>query len=242
MNEPTTLTGKTFDEVVEAMKDRLPADAYSEIESAKYLTQIDPSYLREKLTECFGLAGYGWWYDFTDDAFHVIEGTYSSGKKNFTVSIKRLELRYMYRLGDEILRSEAILASGGSTNSELGDAIKGATTSALSKAGAMLLFQLDVYKGILTHKNVRKLEDVTRSSPPEGNGSKKREKREETLKELRERAVMVPEEFGPTEYWSTRRVLDVDQDTAFAIVDETDGWAEALIALLDQFGGPEVAG
>lgn len=253
-----TLIGKTADEVVEIMKRKLDAGAYSAVPHASYLTEIDPAYLREALTEAFGLMGYGWYLSF--DALDLDIVKHDRKKKNqdtgeisewteFAVTLLTAHFHFCYRekKDGEILISHPILTTGSSTNRAKGDAIEGSITNSLGKAAKKLLWQLDVYKGKLTHNNAGR-----------GSGTKKKGKKgakstakknngngisltPEALLELRSRAIMDPTEFTPTEFWSIANGLGISKEDAEAIVKETSGWADAFIAIVDNFGGPEIA-
>ena len=58
-----TLTGMTMGEAIEKLKAVLPASAYKAVPGAEGLTDISPAWLTEVVTEVFGPAGAGWWYD-----------------------------------------------------------------------------------------------------------------------------------------------------------------------------------
>ena len=144
-----TLTGKTREEVVEKMTAVLSPDAYSEVGGAKYLTDINPAYLKEVATECFGLVGEGWYFEYdTEDMTVTFDGQPSAW-------LKKLSLYYVY-VDDEgqIFNSRAIHSPGGSDNRKVGDAMKGAVTDALGKCFSNLLWQIGIYKGEFSHKNV----------------------------------------------------------------------------------------
>lgn len=144
-----TLTGKTMDEVREIMVKHLEPEAYSEVGGASYLTDINPAYLREALTEAFGLCGVGWSFDYDTDDLVIIGGDRPEAY------LSRAELQFLIVKDDGTQAwSAPIIGMGGSDNRKIGDAIKGAVTQALGKAASLLLWQADVYKGKLSHKNV----------------------------------------------------------------------------------------
>lgn len=253
-----TLTGKTADEVVEIMKRKLEATAYSAVKHMSYLTEIDPAYLREALTEAFGLMGYGWFLKF--DALDLDIVKHDRKKKNidtgeisewteFAVTLLTARFHFCYRekKDGEILVSHPILTTGSSTNRAKGDAIEGSITNALGKGAKKLLWQLDVYKGKLTHHNAggggtrkRKAKKGAKSTAKKNNENGI-SLTPESLLEIRSHAIMDPGEFTPTEFWSVANGLLVSKEDADAIVKETSGWADALIAIVDNFGGPEIA-
>jgi hypothetical protein len=262
-----TLTGKTADEVVQLMKTRLEPSAYSEVPHATYLTEIDPSYLREALTEAFGLIGYGWMLDVEDHNIDIVEkegakidnrtGEVKKKWTEYDVTLIRADLKFRYREGEpdlpigraEIFLSYPIITTGSSTNRSKGDAIEGAITNAIGKAAKKLLWQLDVYKGKLSHKNAggsgkksgeksSKKGSKSTAKKINGNGGSLTPS---ALLEIRSLAIMDPSEITPTEFWTVSNGLKVSKEDADAIVKEVSGFADALVAVIDNFGGPEVA-
>jgi len=155
-----TLTGKTLDEVREIMVKHLEPQAYSEVGGAAYLTDINPAYLREALTEAFGLCGAGWSFDYQSEDIVIVGGDRPEA------FIKRAELKYLIVEDDgATVWSEPIIGMGGSDNRKIGDAIKGAVTQALGKAASLLLWQADVYKGKLSHKNAGQAAKAPQGKP-----------------------------------------------------------------------------
>ena len=255
-----TLTGKTADEVVEIMKRKLDAGAYSAVPHASYLTEIDPAYLREALTEAFGLMGYGWYLSFDALDLNIVDrhgtkkhketGEILSEWDEFAVTLLTARFHFCYRekKDGEILITHPILTTGSSTNRAKGDAIEGSITNALGKAAKKLLWQLDVYKGKLTHNNAGRGSGTKKKKAKKGSKSNAKKSNgngisltPESLLEIRSHAIMDPGEFTPTEFWSVANGLLVSKEDADAIVKETSGWADALIAIVDNYGGPEIA-
>ncbi len=245
MNVPQmmTLTGMTTDQVVSLFKERLEEGAYSEVTHMTYLTEIDPAYLREKLTEAFGIIGYGWWYEYEVGDLDIRE---TGDKGRFTATMKKFALFFRYVLGDpsngetDIRVSLPIISAGGSSNAAPGDAVKGAITNSLSKAGAMLLWQLDVYKGKLTHRTAGIKREI--NSKGKNNGDPTQVKKyQASLLQVRANALTSPEEFGSREYWKICNSLGVDGVAGTDILNESNGsWAIAAVAVIDNFGGIEI--
>ena len=245
-----TMTGKTLDQVKEILTAPLEDGAYKSVPGATGLTNIDPAYLREKLTEAFGLCGSGWWFGFGDDGLEVlyVEKTYKRNTpKEYKITearaiIRKFELFYTYRWeeGGEPLISTGVLSAGSSDDSDPGNAIKGAITNALGKAASMLLWQLDVYKGKKDGKR-----------PANGKESKQGRTGElpepitptisaPALLATRNDALMAPADYGATEYWEVAKALGVDREAGQAILKENGGsFADSLIKVIDQYGGPE---
>ena len=137
-----TLTGKTMQEVREYLDRTLPPEAYGDVPGRSYLTSIQPMYLRESLTDCFGAVGEGWWTEVVRETVEPIEG----GHNEWYGEI-RLEL--FYTLYDSVKEyiSRPITGFGGDASKHREDVLKGAFTNALGAAGKELLWQTGVYKG-----------------------------------------------------------------------------------------------
>lgn len=146
-----TLTGIPADQIAERLKAPLDPRAYKEIRGgsagAAGLTDIDTGYMVERLHEVFGPYGLGWRLEWDPEDVVILSGDRP------TVALKRAEFQYV--LVDEAGHRELVVApcTGGSTNNDLGYALKGAETSAIGNAVSKMLFQNDVYKGLLSHRN-----------------------------------------------------------------------------------------
>jgi hypothetical protein len=171
MDEIKTLTGKTMDDVLKHFKRLLPADAYDKVPGGANLTDISPVYLLESLTDMFGLCGFGWSvdYDPANVKLEAITKNRSSGGtyQVYSATVSKLELRYRYYLAGNMCLSDPIVSAGGSENDKPGDALKGALTNALSKCGASLLWQIEVYKGHVDHTNATALNARQAQSKPQ---------------------------------------------------------------------------
>jgi hypothetical protein len=159
LREYCTLTGFTMSEALTQMQAVLPPAAYKSIPGSNAdLTDIDPSYLTEWATRLFGACGIGWFYDYAPESLSIVatEKTAKSGRQytNYDALITRLELVYTYFDNDGNQHfSTPIVSNGGSGNEDRGYAVRGAITNAIGAAFAKLLWQLPVYKGIVTHQN-----------------------------------------------------------------------------------------
>jgi hypothetical protein len=141
-----TLTGLTMDEVSAKLQATLPADAYTALPGAANLTDINPAYLWETLTACFGLAGYGWFYKKGGLVTELVgDGT---KKSDWTRAMfDDFTLFYRLNVNGEIVTVDGIESNGASENADFSYAVRGATTNALGGAARMLLWQLQIYKG-----------------------------------------------------------------------------------------------
>jgi len=181
-----TVTGLTMAEVKELFTRVLPPKAYKSVPGGANLTDISPAYLAESLTQAFGPTGYGWWLDVSVQPIEVFQETRVSSKgKEYTVWCAYYDRAlFHYRLvvnGEETVVS--IETNGGSDNAEREYAVRGALTSAIGGAAARLLWQLDVYKGLLNHRNAGRYQKDgdngaarTRTSRPERGTSRTKPK------------------------------------------------------------------
>jgi len=164
-----TMAGISLQEALELLQVVLPPEAYKAVPGTKVagpdgrnrsLTDINPAFLVEKATQAFGPAGIGWWYAYDPDRLQTEQitkkkrggGTY----QQWRAVIPQFRLFFAYASEDgETKASKPILSSGASDNADLGYAIRGSITNAVAAAFAKLLWQNDVYKGLLHHENAR---------------------------------------------------------------------------------------
>lgn len=141
-----TLTGLTMPQVAETLQKTLSDDAYKSLPGAAHLTDINPAYLWETLTACFGLAGYGWFYKKGGLITELVDD--GTGKSNWTRAMfDAFTLFYRLDIDGEIVTVDGIESNGASENADFSYAVRGATTNALGGAARMLLWQLHIYKG-----------------------------------------------------------------------------------------------
>jgi len=152
-----TLTGLTMEQVVVLFDEQLEDNAYKKVDGVgANLTDIKPAYLNEYMDKAFGLAGYGWWFEYstTQDNVQVV----SDGKKSSAL-IKRLDIYYRLVIDGEVTVCGPVSSPGHSSNpSGSGDSMKGAVTSAIGKAASKMGWQSSVYKGKRSH--TKKHEDA----------------------------------------------------------------------------------
>lgn len=155
-----TMTGMTLESALQELQKVLPADAYKGMPGATDFTDIDPHWARKVFTNVFGPQGIGWTFNFPPDAVVVTaQEKESSSKRKYilhTASVDYAELRFAY-VDDAgaTIWSAPIQCSGGSDNEQRHWAVRGAMTNAMNSGFAGLLWQLPVYLGIVSHKNVR---------------------------------------------------------------------------------------
>lgn len=103
-------------------------------------TDINPTWRMKRLTETFGPAGVGWWYNIREHWSEEVDG------KRFAFVL--LEFYYWVQHEDGGDRSEPILQIGGTEFGRAPDeAYKMAVTDALGKCAAALGLAADVYLG-----------------------------------------------------------------------------------------------
>ena len=158
-----TLTGKSAGEVIEIFRKHLPPSAYKPVPHFSFLTNIEPSYLVEALTEAFGPVGWGWSYRIASPI--RIEAVQREGRngpyQTNCATITDFELRYRFLLDDKLMQSDPIPSNGSSDNTDEGFAMKGAITSALGGAAKYLQWQIDIYKGQHKPEYERKSSETT---------------------------------------------------------------------------------
>jgi len=146
-----TLTGKTQEQIIEVLNQDLPDTAYNQVPGGANLTDIDPMYRNEKLTECFGLYGFGWGLDRPEHPdFQEFETRQNNKGEDYSLWCIGYDYAiFWYRAyddTDELIRYE-IETSGYAENSNRGWAFSGAKTSTIGEATKYLLWQMRVYKG-----------------------------------------------------------------------------------------------
>lgn len=117
--------------IVEKLKEPLPQKALKEHGTKKNLSSISPQYIIDRLNDVFGVNGWHFHTEIVD-------------KKDKMVVV----IGYLIICEYGVLKQ----AYGGNDNNDLGDAYKGASTDALTKAASMIGIAGDVYKGLQSHK------------------------------------------------------------------------------------------
>lgn len=163
MTQLLTLVGVPLDEIATAFSRVLPSSAYSAISYSKVkdadgkereMTDIKPAYFVEAMNKMFGLAGYGWRYEY-DEMITQYDETAFKNKGGWEITISNLRLYYKYTDGENVYESMPIVASGGAFMQKRVHAERGAITNAVGSAGAKMGWQSWVYKGIVNHENCK---------------------------------------------------------------------------------------
>jgi hypothetical protein len=165
IDQITTFTGLTWGQVIDWLNTQLPNEAYKAVPGGANLTSINPMFLTEALTNCFGPFGIGWGLETasTPEFFNYDER--ESTKRTYTVwcvGYHHAEFWYMINVDGESRRIE-IPTFGYNENEDQGWAFGGARTSCIGNAAKMLLWQLSVYKGEFKPKALN--EDADMSKP-----------------------------------------------------------------------------
>lgn len=135
---------KITKEIRDKLRAPLPAEAIKPHPTKTFLSTIKPIFVTERLSDVFGVDG---WQVKTDLLYHTsstkIKRDKTSGEEKeyteFTVMTK-----VTLTIPEFGIVHESI---AGSTNDDLGDAAKGATTDSLTKICSWLEIGIDVYKG-----------------------------------------------------------------------------------------------
>jgi hypothetical protein len=145
-----TLTGIPYSEIAKRLKEPFEALAYKGVPGGADLTDINTGYMIERLTEVFGLRGFGWNLEYQPE--HLV--TEGDGKRVMS------HLKYAifsYAMVDDggVIRAFSFPTSGKSEN-QTAYSEEGARTNALGAAVKTLCFQVEVYKNKLNHHNAGK--------------------------------------------------------------------------------------
>jgi hypothetical protein len=156
-----TLVNVPLLEIPEAFSRVLPSSAYRGIPYTKVkdadgkereMTDIKPAYFVEAMNNTFGMAGYGWRYEYDEMIAEYDKGAFN-GKGGWEITISNLRLYYKYTDGEQVYESMPIVASGGAFMQKRVHAERGAITNAIGSAGAKMGWQSWIYKGIIHHSN-----------------------------------------------------------------------------------------
>jgi hypothetical protein len=129
------------DDLIKIMQVPLASDAYKKHGGKSFLTSIDATYTRERLTEIFGPYGIGWGVDWSPDNAKDWMTQTTKGKDRYHFALMQADFWFMLD-GERV----SFPVTGYSDNDNLGDAMEGARTNAVSSGAKALLFQLHVYK------------------------------------------------------------------------------------------------
>lgn len=157
-----TLTGITLDEALKRLMEVLPGRAYKAVPGAAGLTDIDPSYLTQVVTDVFGACGVGWTFDFDPESVEVVEVTKinrnGDARQTYDALVKQLSVRFAYLdENNERVMSLPIPSTGGSENDNRNYALRGAITNAIGASFSKILWQLPVYQGLIDHRNAEEI-------------------------------------------------------------------------------------
>lgn len=164
MTELLTLLNVPLLEIPEAFSRILPPSAYKNIPYSsvidadgqnREMTDIRPAYFVEAMNNTFGMAGYGWRYEY-DEMIAQYDKSAFSNKGGWEITISNLRLYYKYTDGTQVYESMPIVASGGAFMQKRVHAERGAITNAIGSAGAKMGWQSWVYKGVVHHENCKK--------------------------------------------------------------------------------------
>ncbi len=158
-----TLAGHNLSDISNKMVEPLPVTAFKKHPAKSYLTTISPAHMRERLTRVFGIFGTGWGLDWIPANTERFETTTGRGAARYNFAIT--QATFWYTLVDDSgeWQRMSFPVTGFSDNDNIGDAMAGARTSAISAAAKELLFQLHIYK----NKPPRRKQEAKKSEPIE---------------------------------------------------------------------------
>ncbi len=160
MKEQKTMRGYGPEGVIRLMITALENTAYKTHPTKSYLTTISSDYTRERLTKVFGPFGMGW--GLTWDAKNTKQYMTKTDKDKDRYHFALLQADFWYKMGADIV---SFPVTGYSVNDNLGDAMEGARTNAVSAGAKQLLFQIHVYKNA-PYKSP--MQDSSKDQPPPG--------------------------------------------------------------------------
>lgn len=128
----------------------MPEWAVKDHPAKKGMTVIDPMSVIDRLNEVFGV---GEWQIQTEHIHHEqqIQKT-RNGERNIWVGASKVTLT--------LPNNKVIEQFGGSTNDDLGDALKGSATDALTKCASYLGIGASIYKGQGNKENETVVKDL----------------------------------------------------------------------------------
>jgi len=130
-------------DIQEILKKPMAAEAIGPHPRHSNLSSIKPAFVIERLIEAFGVGG---WNDEVEEIeHHLEERVYKRGTpQQYSEKVWVATVKLTFIVEKFGLRKQQY---GGSDNTDLGDAFKGARTDCLTKIASELGVALDVYKG-----------------------------------------------------------------------------------------------
>ena len=162
-----TLTGLTLTEALAQLDDPLPPEAYNPVPGGADLTDIDPNWMRVRLTEVFGLCGYGWGYEYEPESVSFTwtsQHTQDGDREVCLAVIKQLRFWYTLRIKSNSTKTCTVPATGANKSPNAAYALKGAISNAIGHAVSNIMFQISVYTGKRDHRTVKKGNDAKTKS------------------------------------------------------------------------------
>jgi hypothetical protein len=153
----STLTGISLADILKMFDEELDPEAYKPIPGVLDFTDVLPAWRDDYFNKVFGVAGFGWWYDYDPSSENITQTETKNKKGNpvYICEIKKLSLWFRMVVNGEVIVCGPVPSSGYNENNfNRGDAFKGAVTSAMGKASSRMGWQLAVYKGARGHANV----------------------------------------------------------------------------------------
>lgn len=170
LKDMTTLTGLSWDEAKDELKALLPDVAYKPVPGGADLTDINPGFMIERLTDIFGPVGAGWGYDYDVESLDIYPENRESSKgrqyRAYVTIIKKGVVWYVLTNGKEAHRF-TVVSNGGGDNDRPEWSLNGAVTTLISGGVKRLCWQIKVHQGLVTHHNIKQAnQQVSQPSKP----------------------------------------------------------------------------
>jgi hypothetical protein len=152
------------DEIRNKLRTPLPKEAIKPHPTKNYLSTIKAIYVTERLNDVFGINGWSintemiHWFDKVKKNSKGVEYTEFTTLAKTTIIVPEYGIRH-----------ECI---AGSSNEDLGDAAKGATTDAITKIGSYLEIGIDVFKGLGSNDAPKTTNKTVPNKPAAANPAK----------------------------------------------------------------------
>jgi hypothetical protein len=203
-------------DILKAMQALLPSAAYKRHGGKSFLTSIDATYTRERLTEIFGAYGVGWGLTWHPDN---AKDWMTEGKQGYHFAL--LQAEFWFVLDGERV---SFPVTGYNNSDNLGDAMEGARTNAVSSGAKALLFQLHVYKD----KPAPQAGSPTTGTPPKNQPAKSQPK-----------SGNGNVSTDPmTTYWTAVNARKIKQAEGQRTLESANGDPVQALAALEANGGP----
>jgi len=158
IDKAVTLTGIPVMEVPNALARVLPPAAYSEIKGTrkKGMTDTKPHFVRQRLTEIFGVCGIGWWVEPYGEIHSELDPDPEKSNPWTSTAVVMFYFNYIDENG-ETKKSAPVIGTGGISMDRRDFTERGAITNAISDCIKQMGWQKYLWYGLLDHKNAAEM-------------------------------------------------------------------------------------